>query len=197
MTERLLSVDEIRELSRDLRILLATNGTLTRILNVVADEEIVVHIVDQRVHHIAPKVPDLQELPLGRVLQRNIVLKGRSTGKPFVAAESLIAIDLLPPELMTSLTTTDCPIGEAMAASCLETFKEAPTVWVGELPTWLEDGYRDSHAGTVGRRYRIIAAGQPVIVITEYFLQNCIDEDAATVLDRRPHSNGKSGRSSG
>ena len=68
MTERLLSVDEIRELSRDLRILLATNGTLTRILNVVADEEIVVHIVDQRVHHIAPKVPDLQELPLGRVL---------------------------------------------------------------------------------------------------------------------------------
>jgi chorismate lyase len=171
--QRFLSNDEVGKLNRELRILIATNGTLTRILGVVADDEIVLEIIDQQIHDIAPTLPELEQFPSGRVLQRHILLKGRSSGNPFVAAESLIAIDRLPPAIVTSLTKTDRPIGEVIAASCLETFKEAAKVWIGPPPGWLAvAGYQNAEPRIVARRYRIISGGQPVMIITEYFLRN-------------------------
>lgn len=173
MTECFLSNEQIRKFNRDLRILIATNGTLTRILDIVTNDEIVVQIVEQQIHQTAPKMPELEHFPSGRVLQRQILLKGRNTGRQFVAAESLIAIDLLPTAIMTGLTNTNRPVGEVMAASFLETFKEEAKVWMGELPGWLAlAGYQSSRRNTVARRYRIINKGQPVIIITEYFLRN-------------------------
>lgn len=173
MTECFLPDEQIRELDRDLRILIATNGTLTRILSVVANEEIVVQVVKQHVHHSESGIADSNQLATGRVLQRHILLRGRSSGNPFVAAESLIAIDRLPTAIMTSLTNTDHPIGEIMAASRLETFKEVAKVWIGELPGWLAlADYQNSPPRIVSRRYRIIAGGQPALIITEHFLQN-------------------------
>jgi chorismate lyase len=171
--ECFLPDEEIRKLNRDLRILIACNGTLTRTLGIVANDEIVVQIVEQQVHDTAPSTSDSEQLPAGRILRRQILLKGRSSGHAFVAAESLIAIDSLPPTIMTSLTKTERPIGEIMALSCLETYKEAAEVWMGRPPGWLElAGYRNSDPRIVARRYRVISAGQPVIIITEYFLQN-------------------------
>ena len=175
--ECFLPDDEIRKLNRDLRILIASNGTLTRVLGIVANDEIVVQIVEQQVHRTAPRIPGLEQLPSGRVLQRRILLKGRSSREPFVAAESLIAIDLLPPAITASLTKTEHPIGEVMAASCLETFKETAEVWIGQPPGWLAlAGYQNSEPRIVARRYRVIAGGQPVIIITEYFLRNVFQD---------------------
>ena len=177
--EGLLSDEEIRKLNRELRILIASNGTLTRILGIVADDEIVVQIVEQQLHDEAPRIPGLEQLPSGRVLQRRILLKGRSSGHSFVAAESLVAVDLLPRAITTSLTTTDRPIGEIMAASSLETFKEAAEVWIGQPPDWLVlAGCRNSESKIVARRYRVIAGGQPTIIITEYFLRDAFEDVA-------------------
>ena len=113
-----------------------------------------------------------------------------------MAAESLIAIDLLPPAITTSLTTTDCPIGEVIAASSLETFKETPKVWIGCLPGWLTvAGYHASRTRTIARRYRIITGGQSVLIITEYFLRNVYcpytdtrNEDPFALNDETPRS---------
>lgn len=99
MTECFLSDQEIRKLNRDLRILIAANGTLTRVLNIVADDEVIVQIVKQRIHDVSPKLSEFEQLGqvgVGRVLQRYIILKGRNSEHLFVAAESLIAIDRLP-----------------------------------------------------------------------------------------------------
>src|ERR1700757_2822645 len=84
MTECFLSEEEIRKLDRDLRILIATNGTLPRILSVVANDEIVVQIIKQQIHHFAPKITELEQFASGRVLERRILLKGRSLGKRIV-----------------------------------------------------------------------------------------------------------------
>lgn len=171
--QRFLSDDEIDKLNREFRILIATDGTLTRILGVVANDKIVLEIINQQIHDIAPNLPELGQLPSGRVLQRHILLKGRSSGNPFVAAESLIALDRLPPAIVTSLTKTDRPIGEVIAASRLETFKEAAKVWIGQPPGWLAlAGWQNSEPRIVARRYRVIMEGQPVMIITEYFLRN-------------------------
>jgi chorismate lyase len=174
--ECFLSDDEIQSLNRDLRILIACNGTLTRILGIVANDDIIVQIVDQRVHGVASMISGSEPAPSGRILQRRILLKGRSSGHPFVAAESLIAIDLLPPAITTRLTNTECPIGEVIAASCLETFKETAEVWIGQPPSWLGlAGYHHSEPRIVGRRYRVIAGGQPGMIINEYFLRNIFE----------------------
>ena len=189
MTECTLSEDKIRKLNRDLRILIATNGTLTRILSVLANDEIVVQIISQRIHDVTPNVPEFDHLAVGRVLQRDILLKGRRSGRPFVAAESLIAIDLLPAAITTSFLETDRPIGEVMAASRIESFKEEAKVWAGELPGWIElDGYRNSQTETIARRYRVITEAQPALIITEYFLQSVFEDDLREESDRRQHS---------
>jgi chorismate lyase len=143
----------------------------------VANDEIVVQIVEQQVHGRAPSVPGSEHLPSGRVLQRQILLKGRSSGHAFVAAESLIAIDLLPSAITTSLTTTEHPIGEIIEASCLETFKEPAKVWIGQPPGWLAlAGYQNSEPRIAARRYRVITGGQPAIIITEYFLRKVFQD---------------------
>jgi chorismate lyase len=168
-----LADEDVRRLGRDLRILIASNGTLTRVLGIVADDEIVVQIVEQQVHHSAPEIPGVGKLPDGRILQRRILLKGRDSGCAFVAAETVVAIDLLPAAITTTLLETHRPIGEVMAASCLETFKEGADVWVGQPPEWLAlAGSHNSEPRIVARRYRVITDGQPAIVITEYFLRN-------------------------
>ncbi|OSC40424.1 chorismate--pyruvate lyase family protein [Mycobacterium decipiens] len=180
-----LSDEAIQGLDRDLRLLIATNGTLTRILNVLANDEIVVQIINQQVHGVAPRMPELDQSSVGRVLQRNILLKGQNSGDVFVAAESVVAIDLLPREIVTSLTRTDRPIGEVMAASHVETFKEEAKVWVGELPGWLAfGGYQNSRRKAIGRRYRVIAGGQPVLIITEYFLRTEFQDAPREETDR-------------
>ena len=173
MTECFLADEEIRKLNRDLRILLATNGTLTRILGMVAGEEITVQIIKQEIRRVPREADESKQLSSGRILQRHVLLKGRSSGHRFVAAESLIAIDLLPRAITTSLTRTEYPIGEIMAAGRLEMFKEPADVWIGESPAWLAvAGYQTSQPKTVGRRYRIIIGGRPAIIITEYFLES-------------------------
>lgn len=113
MTECFLSDQEIRKLNRDLRILIAANGTLTRVLNIVADDEVIVQIVKQRIHDVSPKLSEFEQLGqvgVGRVLQRYIILKGRNSEHLFVAAESLIAIDRLPAAIITRLTQTNDPL---------------------------------------------------------------------------------------
>jgi chorismate-pyruvate lyase len=190
MSECIIGCEEIRKLNRDLRLLIATNGTLTRILGIVADEEIVVHIVEQEIHRVAPEEAERGQLPGDRVLQRRVVLQGRSSGHRFVAAESLIAIDVLPPAITASLTETRCPIGEVMAAERLETFKEAADVWIGQSPNWMVQGQPSPPPDIVSRRYRIIVEGRPVIIIAEYFLESLSrvrhrDERHSSLTSRR------------
>jgi chorismate-pyruvate lyase len=173
MTECFLAGEEIHKLNREMRLLIATNGTLTRILGIIADEPIVVQIIKQNIQTVAPGTAELGQSSGGRILQRQVLLKGRTSGHGFVAAESLIAIDLLPRAITASLTSTECPIGEIMAAGRLETFKEPADVWIGEWPDWLAvAGHQTPQPRIVGRRYRIIMAGQPVIIITEHFLES-------------------------
>jgi chorismate lyase len=131
-----------------------------------------VQVVGQQLHADAPPIAGLRQIPSGRVLQRRILLKGRSSGEAYVAAESLVAVDLLPPAITKSLTETQRPIGEVMAASYLETFKENAQVWIGPPPDWLALPGQNSEPRIVARRYCIMAGGQPAIIITEHFLRN-------------------------
>jgi len=157
-------------------MLLATNGTLTRILGVVSNDEIVVQLIKQQIHPISTKMPEFEDLATSRVLRRRVLLSGRRSRRRFIAAESLIAIDHLPPATTEGLTETDHPIGELILANCLETFKEEAGVWNAEFPSWVsvaDDQVTRSRA--LARRYRIIFRGQPTFIITEHFLRDTFE----------------------
>ncbi|WP_252872205.1 MULTISPECIES: chorismate pyruvate-lyase family protein [Mycobacterium ulcerans group] len=131
----------------------------------------VIQNIDQEILPDAPTPPDRAQLPKGRTLLRNVVLQCRHSGSSFVAAETSIVVDRVPPELIESLMNTDRPIGELLVASRIEFFNEAPEVWIGELPEWIvAPEYRISQHQALARRYTIIISGQPAIVITEHFL---------------------------
>jgi chorismate--pyruvate lyase len=172
MTAGYLTAEDIRKLDRDLQILIATNGTLTRILEVVSDEEIDVKIIDQYTHQTPPKLSGLEDFPAGQVLRRQVMLTGRRSGAPFVAAESFIAADHLPPAITTTLSETDRPIGEIVVANCIETYKDAAKVWIAPIPDWTGVGNPDNQSNAYARSYRIITGGLPVISISEYFLSD-------------------------
>ncbi|MDP7733124.1 chorismate--pyruvate lyase family protein [Mycobacterium sp. TY813] len=176
MTAHRMSEDTLRTLNRDLRVLIDTDGTLTRMLRIVYRDEIEVSIISQRVRQAAAiSIPEFDGLT-GRILDRQILLRGRNSGIPFIAAESLIAIDLLPASITNLLTETNRPIGEIIAASRLETYKEPVTVWIDELPTWTGLGnYPSDRPRVIKRRYCVTSGGQAVLVITEYFLRHQVE----------------------
>jgi chorismate lyase len=166
---RYLSADEIDQLNRDLRIVLASNGTLTRTLKAVYDDEISVSVIKQEIADGPTTPPESGALPLEQLLRRQVALNGRTSGALFVAAESLIAINCLPSSTIAALMETKRPLGEVLAASRLETFKESAQVWIGNPPEWVPLATKDMDSRIVARRYRIIAQRRPLVTITEYF----------------------------
>jgi chorismate lyase len=172
MTARYLSAEDLRELDRDLQILIATNGTLTRILEIVTGEKIAVKVIDQQTGQFAPQVSGHDDSPpVGKTMRRQVLLTGGTSGVPFVAAESFIAIDYLPSMIATTLMETNHPLGEIVMANCLETFKDAAQVWVASIPNWIRMVHDvDPRSTAYARRYRMIAGGKPVMSICEFFL---------------------------
>ncbi|MHA7653902.1 chorismate--pyruvate lyase family protein [Mycobacterium sp. ML4] len=180
LSSSFLTDEEIRNFSRDLRILLATNGTLTRILGVLANDEIVTQVIDQDIHPAAPDAGKPEDLFEGRLLRRRALLKGASSNTIFVVAESFIAIDLVPSKLAANLIEMDGPIGESILANSIEIFKETPKVWMDTLPHWLAaDEYQDTGRAAVARQYRVTIRSKPAIVITEYFPQSVFADTVA------------------
>ncbi|WP_264078695.1 chorismate--pyruvate lyase family protein [Mycobacterium szulgai] len=162
-------------------MLLATNGTLTRTLGIVVNDEIFTEIVDQDIHASATEIGSPQHFE-GRTLRRKVLLRGRSSGKVFVVAESIIAIDIVPPKLVDNLIEMDGPIGESILANGIEIFKETPKFWMDTLPGW-SNLDEDVSQEVITRQYRMTIRSQPAIVITEYFPQSAfIDTDETATI---------------
>lgn len=183
LSSSLLTNEEIRMFSRDLRILLASNGTLTRILGILVNDEIVTQLIDQDIHASTTEMSSSEQHFDGRTLRRKVLLKGRSSGKVFVVAESVVAIDIVPPKLIDNLIEMDCPIGESILANGVEIFKEAQKIWMDTLPNWSKlNDYQDMGQEAVARRYRMTIRSQPAIVTTEYFPRNAFIDTAETAI---------------
>lgn len=151
------------------RILVATDGTLTHILEAYAEEK--VYLV-KLAHDLVtdPQVRARLELDdQERALRRVILLKGVETHATFVYADSVVMLDRLPPSVATGLLETDRPIGKLLFSCRAETFREI--LWVGQQ----EDAGVTPHFGLdadvplVSRTYQIVFRDRPIARITEKF----------------------------
>jgi chorismate-pyruvate lyase len=104
-----------------------------------------------------------------KVLRRRVILRGRHSRQRLLYAEAVVVTDRVGAVILDGLLRTDKPIGVVLAQSRTETFREI-------LRTDREPaGDLAAHFGidpaedVLWRTYRIIAGGEPVILITEKF----------------------------
>jgi chorismate-pyruvate lyase len=151
------------------RILVSTDGTVTDVLSVAFLEPIDLVKLHIAIEEIADAVADLDLESGATVMRRRIVLRGRSTMRPYAYAEATIAIDHLGPALRRELLEGVVPLGQLWQSHRLETWKERPRVRqqaAADVAACLDLRPADP---VIVRTYRTFTAGRPVFAVTEYF----------------------------
>jgi len=151
------------------RILLVTDGTVTELLEVYADEEMRVVKLFERVLTLAADVPWLDVKAGDAILRRNILLQGKTSGTNYLYAESLIAIDRLSPVARDGLLTSHMPIGYLMRKHRMETFREILQVCTEVAANAARYFNISPTAALISRTYAVNYANQPLMLITEKF----------------------------
>ena len=162
-------LSDLAFLTRFQRILLGTDGTLTHILETYADEPIDVVKLRQVFDTSGEGDAALDLSEPKKVLRRRVVLRGRRSSRTFLYAEAVVVLERVEPTFLDGLVNTDRPIGVLLGENRTETFREI--LEVGRDPA----GPVGDHFGIPGdallvsRTYRIVARGQPIMLITEKF----------------------------
>ncbi len=151
------------------RILLATDGTVTRILEACAGETMQLVKLSQSVAPAGSGNTGLAVLDGEEVISRRILLRGAQSGRNFLYAESLIVPSRLHPRLRYGLYHSDAPIGRLLWENRVETVREL-IKWGLEpaesCAAYFEIAPRET---LLFRTYRVIAQRQPIMLITEKF----------------------------
>ena len=159
----------MRDLTLLQKILLNTDGTVTRILEVFADEPIQVVRLAHELDLSPVDSPGLELSAGDTVLRRTVLVSGSRSKTPYLYAESVIVPSRLHPAVREGLENTDKPIGVLLAENRVETFREI--FEVGEEAAGRCAPYFsiDPEATVIFRTYRVSAGGRPMMMITEKF----------------------------
>jgi chorismate-pyruvate lyase len=151
------------------RMLLVCDGTLTDMVEAAFLEPIRLVKIAIETEPAGQPVEELELAAGALVMRRQILLRGATTGTNYVYAESLIAVDALPPALRDALLETDAPLGRLWVQHQLETRKEILQIW--RIPAEEESPWFGAAAaqGQLGRQYRVFSGGKPIMLIAEYF----------------------------
>ena len=160
---------DVRGLSLIPRILFATDGAITHILEAYAGEAVdFVRLASTMIEE-----GDRRRPPGGvdgeRALRRVSLLRGRDSGRVFVHADSVVMLDRLPEPVAEHLLDTGDSLLKLLAESRVGTFRETVAAWEGQ------DDQIAVHFGTgpgelhVARTYQVVIDAQPVAWITESF----------------------------
>lgn len=172
---------ELSALAPVQRILLSTDGTLTKILEAYLSEEIQMVKLSERSSLTVQDMPLLELKRGSEVIERKILLQGKVSAQNVLYAESLLVLERLDERFRDELLESEVPLGKLMLAHRMETFRELITSG-RELPNGLCAFFKISHKDTLlSRTYRLFHHGKPVMIITEkfpksYFLSNDLDK---------------------
>lgn len=147
------------------QILLATDGTVTDLIALYANEPIRVRKLEQAIREEPAALPELDCALPARWLVRRILLSGAT--RNFLYAESRFVLDRLPESVREPLLHSERPVGLLWKDARLETFREVIGQSTGPraaiAPHFGVPGDRDF----VSRTYLVHHAGRPLGMITE------------------------------
>lgn len=147
------------ELPAFLRVLLSTDGTVTKSLESYFWEPVMVENLGQAYCELELPAPIIDCAAGDRVMQRHVQLVGKHSQRHYVKADSLIRTSLMPTSVREDLEAGIVGVGEILRECNLETYREIVDFgydnWNGQDAAW--------------RTYRIVMDGEPFIQITEKF----------------------------
>lgn len=160
---------ELRTLTPFQRALLAIDGTVTKFIEAYTLEPIEVVRLQQQAQVLSTPHTWLKTPADTEVIARQVLLRGRYSSTVYVYAVSRLVPARLPAELLRDLDIEPGGLGQVLLNSQIENRREI--LWCGreeiaELPEAIR-----ALTGTdfISRTYRIIAGGQPVMLIDEKF----------------------------
>jgi chorismate--pyruvate lyase len=160
---------DIRGLSLIPRILFATDGAITHILEAYAGEDV------DFVRLASALIAEGDERrPLGiadgeRALRRISLLRGRASGRVFVHADAVVMVDRLPGPVADELLDSGDSLLNLLAQNRIGTFRETVAEWEGrdeEIAAHFGAAPDEIH---VARTYQVVLDERPVAWITESF----------------------------
>ena len=160
---------ELGSLDCLLRLLLFSDGSITRALAAHQLDPVAIELVDQAPLATAPPAAPLLSIEPGRASLCRRVTIGFERAAPGTApsgfAESHLVPDRLPPSFLEALDASRAGIGDALAGTGLEARRELLWFGLGAAPSWVPGWQGEA----LVRAYRIIAGGVPAILIEEGF----------------------------
>lgn len=151
------------------RALLTIDGTVTQFIEAYAMEPVLIRVLEQatvRAEDLARWLACEEDV---EVLRRRSALAGARTQNLYAYAESLLLPSRLSADIRTALNREMGGLGKILLNASLESRREA--LWFGmetlrDLPGELGVG---NSMSCLTRTYRIIAGGEPLMLITERF----------------------------
>jgi len=159
----------LRSLSPFQRSLLVIDGTVTTFLETYTLEPIEIVRLSQ-ITYTLPEDHELLQVSQGtRIFVRQVLLRGRYTATVYAYAPSLIVPDRIEKIVQQDLHVDGKGLGHIMRDSRMETYRDI--VWYGRehIPNIPEAIRLLTTDEFISRTYRVIAGGQPIMLIHEKF----------------------------
>jgi chorismate-pyruvate lyase len=160
---------DVTKLSPLQRVILTSNGTVTKLLEDLIGEQLIVIKLHESLQ-IHEQAIEYLELPVRQqVIQRKICLQGKDSGINWLYAESTIVPARLDTLFRDELLESQIPIGSLWSKHRVETFKELLPPFqqpAGELAQYFSISEQQY---LLGRTYRVYSGQQPIMMLTEKF----------------------------
>lgn len=152
------TVIDLAKLSAWMRILLVTDGTVTKTLEAMFWEPVNVQLLQQS--YISG--------PAGvEVLERDVILVGENTNTEYVFARSYLNTALMPEELVLALKSGERGIGWLLRQMITEQYRDI--VEIGYSNTLVKSDIPEGYEKAVFRTYCINVGGERLMQISEHF----------------------------
>jgi chorismate-pyruvate lyase len=152
-----------------LRMLLFTDGTVTRTLEAQTLSPVTVEVVSQDRLPVPGSIAPHLAVPSGtEVVRRRVRIGIGEPPAPVIWAESHMVPDRLPDDFLNALDDASDGIGGSVQQVQLESWRQM--LWFGfdHVPRWSGIDTASSQMA-ISRLYRMIAGGKPVLLISETF----------------------------
>ena len=153
------------------RLLSQADGTVTALLERVTGEAVEADVIAQVAIVSTGRGP--LDLEPGRpVVRRHAIVRGVTSQRDYIYAETLLVPDRLPAGVADRLATTRDPIGRVLAARGVP-MTRAVLGSPERSPAVARLGADNAAAAAIfARRYRVDASGVAVMLIDEWFLRD-------------------------
>jgi chorismate-pyruvate lyase len=172
---------EFAALDPFLRVVLITDGTVTRSLEAYFNEPVDVSVIAAGDHASAADLAACGLDRAGAVMRREVTLRGRRSGTAYAYAESFLVVDSLPASMREALAGGRRGIGELIRDFRLETYRDLHDIVRCAARRWALPLGIAENSEVLVRSYRIFHGGCVAVSLREVFPEACYE---ARAVDR-------------